>query len=128
MTPSEIEFTDELWARPHEGSILIGVKQDFFDDVNELWGVDLPEEGAEVTPEEICGEVETDQGPVNIYTPIEGEVVDVNTAVVDDPDLLFDDSLEEGWLLRVQPHEPEDLENFINEEDTSSESDSDEEL
>jgi glycine cleavage system H protein len=111
----DIEFTDELWARPQEGCLIIGVKQDFFDDVNELWGVDLPEEGAEVSPEEICGEVETDQGPVNIYTPIEGEVVEVNTAVVDDPDLLFDDSTEEGWLIKIRPHEPEDLQNFMKE-------------
>jgi len=116
MIQSEIEFTDELWARPHEGSVIIGVKQDFFDDVNELWGVDLPEEGAEVSPEEICGEVETDQGPVNIYTPIEGEVVEVNSAVVDDPDLLFDDSTEEGWLLRIQPNDPDDLQTFMDED------------
>jgi len=123
MIQAEIEFTDELWARPHEGSIIIGVKQDFFDDVNELWGVDLPEEGAEVSPEEICGEVETDQGPVNIYTPIEGEVVEVNTAVVDDPNLLFDDSTEEGWLIRIQPHEAEDLEKFMDEDSESEEED-----
>jgi len=123
MSQSEIEFTDELWARPHEGCVIIGVKQDFFDDVSELWGVDLPEEGADVTPEEICGEVETDQGPVNIYTPIEGEVIDVNSSVVDEPDLLFDDSTEEGWLLKIQPHDPEDLERFMNEEDESSSED-----
>lgn len=115
MIQSEIEFTDELWARAHEGLIIIGVKQEFFDDVNELWGVDLPEEGAEVSPEEVCGEVETDQGPVNIYSPIEGEVVEVNSAVVDDPDLLFDDSTEEGWLLQIRPLDPQDLQDFINE-------------
>ena len=123
MIQPEIEFTDELWARPQEGSVIIGVKQDFFDDVNELWGVDLPAEGAEVSPEEICGEVETDQGPINIYTPIEGEVVEVNTAVVDDPNLLFDDSLEEGWLIRIQPHEAEDLEKFMDEDSDSEEED-----
>ena len=122
MIQSEIEFTDELWARPHEGALIIGVKQDFFDDINELWGVDLPEEGSEVSPEEICGEVETDQGPINIYTPIEGEVVEVNSAVIDDPDLLFDDSTEEGWLLKVQPSDPEDLERFMDEEESDSSS------
>lgn len=123
MIQEEIEFTDDLWTRPQDGTLVIGVKQDFFDDVNELWGVDLPAEGAEVSPEEICGEVETDQGPINIYTPIEGEVVEINPAVVDDPDLLFDDSVEEGWLLRIRPHEPEELEKFI--EESSDEEDED---
>jgi len=121
MIPSEIEFTDELWAKPHEGTLTIGVKQDFFDDVNELWGVDLPEEGDEVSPEEICGEVETDQGPINIYTPIEGEVIEINSAVIDDPDILFDDSTEEGWLLRIRPHDPQDLQDFMNEDSEQEE-------
>jgi glycine cleavage system H protein len=112
---SEIEFTDELWIKSEEGVLLVGAKQEVFDDVNEIWGVDLPEEGDEVSPEEICGEVETDQGPINIYSPIEGEVIEVNSAVIDDPDILFDDSTEEGWLLKIQPNDAEELESFINE-------------
>ncbi len=114
MFDKEVEFTDELWVKSEEGVLIVGVKQDVFDDVNEVWGVDLPEEGGEVTPEEICGEVETDQGPVNIYSPLEGEVLEVNAAIVDDPELLSDDSTEEGWLLKIQPHDSDDLENFMN--------------
>ncbi|MGH1467962.1 MAG: glycine cleavage system protein H [Bdellovibrionales bacterium] len=114
MFDKEVEFTDELWVKSEEGVLIVGVKQDVFDDVNEIWGVDLPEEGGEVTPEEICGEVETDQGPVNIYSPLEGEVLEVNAAIVDDPEILSDDSTEEGWLLKIQPHDRDDLENFMN--------------
>lgn len=115
MFEKEVEFTDELWIRSEEGVLVIGVKQDVFDGVNEVWGVDLPQEGGEVTPEEICGEVETDQGPVNIYSPLEGEVLEVNTAVVDEPEILSDDSTEEGWLLKIQPTDADDLEKLMNE-------------
>ena len=123
MFENEIEFTDDLWMRSEDGVLVIGVKQDIFDDVNEIWGVDLPQEGGEVTPEEICGEVETDQGPVNIYSPLEGEVLEVNSAVVDEPGILSEDSTEEGWLLKIQPNDADVLEKLMNE--SSEEEDED---
>lgn len=120
-----MEFTDELWIRAEEGVLVIGVKQEMFDDINELWGVDLPAEGGEVTPEEICGEVETDQGPINIYSPLEGEVLEVNAAVVDDPNILTTDSTDEGWLLKIQPLDAEELESYMSENEDSEPSDED---
>lgn len=113
----DIEFTDELWMRIEDGIVFIGVKQEVLDDINELWGIDLPDEGAEVSPEEICGEIETDQGPINLYSPVEGEVIEVNTSVSGDPDILFDDSTGEGWLLKIEPSDASDLESFLEEEE-----------
>lgn len=111
----EIELNDELWARVDSDIITIGIKQEVIEDINEIWGLDLPEEGGEVTNEEVCGELETDDGPINLYSPVEGEVIDVNTAVSSDPDLLKDDSVIEGWLIKVQAFNSEDLEGFLNE-------------
>ena len=112
-----IEYSEQLWAKVNQDIVTIGVLQEIFDDVNEIWGVDLPSEGSEVTPEEVCGEVETDDGPINIYSPIEGEVVDVNTAVKSDFDILFDDSNEEGWLIKIKSSNIEDLKTFLSEND-----------
>jgi glycine cleavage system H protein len=114
-----IEYNDQLWAIVHEDVVTIGVKQEVFEDINEVWGVDLPTEGDEVNPEEICGEVETDDGPINLYSPIEGEVIDVNKAVQSDFDLLYDDSNEEGWLFKVKSSNSEDLEQFLSENSDS---------
>lgn len=124
MFDKEIEFTDELWVKSEEGVLIIGVKQDVFNDVNEIWAIDLPEEGGEVNPEEICGEIETDQGPVNIYSPLEGKVLEINSAMIDDPSLLSDDSTEEGWLLKIQPNDVDDLEKLMNESDEDEGDDS----
>lgn len=112
-----IEYSEQLWAKVNQDIVTIGVLQEIFDDINEVWGVDLPDEGSEVNPEEVCGEVETDDGPINIYSPIEGEVVDVNHAVKSDFDILFDDSNEEGWLLKIKSSSLEDLKTFLSEND-----------
>jgi len=121
MDEKAIEYNDQLWATVNDDVVTIGVKQEVFEDVNEVWGVDLPEEGGEVNPEEVCGEVETDDGPINLYSPIEGEVVDVNTAVQSDFDLLFDDSNEEGWLIKIKSSNSEDFEQFLSENEDSEE-------
>lgn len=115
MLEEEIDFSDDLWVKLDEEILIIGAKQDLFEDVSEIWGVDLPNEGDEVSVENICGEIETDQGPINIYSPLDGEVLETNTAILDAPDLLFDDSTEEGWLLKVKPFEKSDLEDFLKE-------------
>ena len=112
-----IEYSEQLWAKVNQDIVTIGVLQEIFDDVNEVWGVDLPTEGSEVDPEEVCGEIETDDGPINIYSPIEGEVVDVNNAVKSDFDILFDDSNEEGWLIKIKSSNLEDLKTFLSEND-----------
>ena len=121
MDDRAIEYNDQLWAIVNDDVVTIGVKQEVFEDVNEVWGVDLPEEGGEVNPEEVCGEVETDDGPINLYSPIEGEVVDVNTAVQSDFNLLYDDSNEEGWLIKIKSSNLEDFEQFLSENEDSEE-------
>jgi len=120
-----IEYNDQLWAIVNDDVVTIGVKQEVFEDINEIWGVDLPEEGGEVNPEEVCGEVETDDGPINLYSPIEGEVVDVNTAVQSDFNLLYDDSSGEGWLLKIKSSNDEDFEEFLSESTESDDTDED---
>ena len=122
---SIIEYNDQLWAIVNEDVVTIGVKQEVFEDINEVWGVDLPEEGDDVNTEEICGEVETDDGPINLYAPIEGEIVDINTAVQSDFELLFDDNNEDGWLFKVKSSNSEDLEQFLSENESDSDEDED---
>ena len=69
-----IEYNDQLWALVNDDVVTIGVRQEAFEDINEVWGVDLPEEGNEVNPEEVCGEMETDDGPINLKSvPHPGE-------------------------------------------------------
>lgn len=117
MENNELEYNNDLWLQIEDGLVVIGVKADILEEVSELMGVDLPEEGAEVSPEEVCGEIETDQGPINLYSPIEGNVVESNSALSDDPDMLFDDPTGDGWLIKVEPTDPDDLESFLNEQE-----------
>ena len=64
--------------------------------------VSLPSEGAPVTAEEPCGEVESTKSVSDLYSPVDGEVTDVNADLEDDPGLVNADPYGAGWMFKVQ--------------------------
>lgn len=88
---------------------MIGINEEGLDDFSEVQKVDLPNEGDEIFPDEVLGEIETDQGPLNLYSPFQGSVGEVNEAVLENPDLIMEDPTGDGWLVTIEVDNPEDL-------------------
>ena len=64
--------------------------------------VELPAVGDTVTGGESCGEIESTKSVSDLFAPADGEVLEINEAVVDDPGLLNTDPFEKGWLFRLK--------------------------
>ena len=96
-------FMGHLWYQDVEGEILIGISEEGIDQITDVESVNLPEEGEIVVADEVCGEIETNEGPLNIYSPVDGKVMEVNEAVKENPQLIFEDSMGDGWLIKVDP-------------------------
>ena len=121
-------FMGYLWVRDEDGVLTIGLTEEALEDFSEIHSIELPQEQEKLEGEEVCGTIETDDGPLDIYAPVSGVVLEVNTQVVDDPSLIFEDPYEEGWLLRMEAEEPLDEEDEDSEEDDEDlEEDEDEE-
>ncbi len=86
----------------------IGVSEVAADALGEVVYIDLPEVGASLTAGEPCGEIESTKSVSELYSPVTGTVVEVNTAVIDDPALVNSDPYGEAWLFRadVTEHGP----------------------
>lgn len=97
------------WLNIEDGMLVIGINEDGLEEFSDILSVDLPAEGDEVSPDEVCGELETDQGPLNLYSPIGGKVVEINEAVLEKPSLIQEDPLGDGWLFKVEPESASDL-------------------
>lgn len=83
----------------------VGVSQVAADALGEVVYVDLPELGAQVTAGEVCGEIESTKSVSELYSPVTGEVVEVNEAVIADPSLVNSDPYGAAWLFRVSVSE-----------------------
>jgi glycine cleavage system H protein len=104
-----ITYMGYEWIMVEDGVLTIGINEAGLDEFTELSSVNLPTEQEEVIPDEVCGELDTDQGPMNLYCPIEGNVLEVNEAVIENPSLIMEDNFGDGWLFRVEPKNASDL-------------------
>ena len=75
--------------------------------------VDVPEVGDEVTAGETFGAVESTKAASDLVCPISGEVVEVNEALEDEPELVNKDAFGEGWIIKVKLTNPEEVEQLL---------------
>lgn len=110
-----ITYMDTLWVNIEDDILTIGIKEDGLSDATEIYNVDLPPENSEVPGEEICGEIHTDDGPINLYSPVSGTILEVNSTIINDPKILFEETEDDGWLFRLQCDDEAEIERFLEE-------------
>lgn len=79
--------------------------------------VDVPEVGDEVTAGETFGAVESTKAASDLVCPVSGEVVEVNEALEDEPELVNKDAFGEGWIIKVKLTNPEEVEQLLDAKD-----------
>ncbi|MEU7739561.1 glycine cleavage system protein GcvH [Nonomuraea sp. NPDC049158] len=111
--PDDLSYTKEHeWVAGLDDGITvtIGITAYAAEALGDVVFVQLPEVGSTVEAGDSIGEVESTKSVSEIYTPVGGEIVEVNQAVVDDPSLANSDSYGDGWMFRVRVEgDPEDL-------------------
>ena len=115
------------WLQVEDQTLTIGVNEEGLSEISEITAVHLPAENEDVAADEICAEVETDEGPLNIYCPVDGKVVEINATVVENPSLIMEDPFGDGWLVRVEPSNTSDLEDMDDEDEEDDEEEEEEE-
>ncbi len=113
-------FMGYLWYSQEDNIITIGINEDGLEDFEEISSVELPAEQEKVDADTIVATIETDDGPLDIYTPVSGTVIEINGQVVDDPSIIMEDPFEEGWLIRIEADED------LDEDDEDDDDDDDE--
>jgi len=107
--------TDRKYSETHEwyliddDNVTVGITQYAADELTDITYVELPEVGTTVAAGDQLGEVESVKATSEIFTAVGGEVIEVNTALVDHPELINDDAFEEGWIVKIRPNSTEPL-------------------
>ena len=104
------KFPDNLnYADTHEyvfeenGLLKIGVSEFAIDQLGDIVFVELADEGATLEKGETFGTIESVKAVEEVYLPFSGEIVSVNESVIENPELLQDDPMGEGWLVMLKP-------------------------
>ena len=109
--PEELRYNDSHeWVRQEEdGTVTVGITDHAQAQLGDLVYVELPEPGASLQANESLGVVESVKAASDIYSPIGGRVVAVNTALADAPEQVNADPYGEGWLVRLAPEDPGEI-------------------
>ena len=112
--PEENYYTkDHEWAHVDENIVTVGITEYAQDKLGEVVYIDLPEEGSKVTQGEGFGIVESVKAASDLLSPVSGTVIEVNSGLMDEPGVLNDDPMNEGWLVRIEMDTEKELASLI---------------
>ena len=104
--PEELKYTkSHEWVRVDNDMVTIGITDHAQGELTDIVYVELPEVGRKLAKGEQCAVVESVKTASDIYVPLGGEVLEVNTALESAPELVNEDSYKRGWFFKLKPAE-----------------------
>ncbi len=108
--PGDLQYTkSHEWVRTEGDTATIGITDHAQDELGDVVFVELPDEGATFDAGEAFGTVESVKAVSDLYAPIGGEVVEVNSALNDNPEKINEDPYGEGWIVKLRTSAEADL-------------------
>ena len=103
MRPDDRKYLkSHEWCLVEDGTATIGISDHAVSHLSDLVFLDLPEVGSQVSAGETFGEIESVKAVSDLYSPVTGEVIEANEALVDNLDTLGSDAYGEGWMLKIK--------------------------
>jgi glycine cleavage system H protein len=106
--------TEHEWLRIEDGLARVGITAYAQEQLGDVVYVLLPEPGRVLTFMGKLGEIESVKVASEIFSPVAGEVIEINEALTDAPELVNKDPYGEGWLVTVRPTAPEEVDKLLN--------------
>ena len=117
-TPNELGYLDtHEWARNEgDGTVSIGITDHAQDSLGDVVYVELPEVGANLNAGDEAGVVESVKAASDIFAPMSGEVIAINEALEDEPEIINNSPYGDGWFFKIKMSDPSELEKLLNAE------------
>ncbi len=115
--PENLRYTKEHeWAAKEGSLVTIGITDYAQQSLGDVVYVEMPETGAEISSGESFGAVESVKAASDIFSPVSGEVADINRELDEHPEYINQSPYEKGWIVRVKPSDPGELDALMNHE------------
>jgi glycine cleavage system H protein len=108
--PNDLLYTkDHEWARIEGTTATVGVTRFAVDQLGDVTQVDLPKEGEAIKQGDIFGSVESVKAVSDLFAPLSGKVVKVNSPLAESPEYVNEEPYDEGWMLQIEISKPEEV-------------------
>ena len=111
-----MKYTEEHeWLLPEGDLVVVGITTHAAEQLGDVVFVELPEAGTEVAKDEEVVVIESVKAASDILAPIDGEIVEVNEALVDDPSKVNEDPQGDAWFFKIKASDPSQMDEFMDE-------------
>ena len=111
-----MKYTEEHeWLLEEGELIVVGITAYAAEQLGDIVFVELPEEGAEVTKDDEIVVIESVKAASDILAPLDGEIVEVNEALTDNPGLVNEDPTGDAWFFKIKPSDLSPMEDYMDE-------------
>lgn len=112
--PENLKYTEEHeWVLIEDDIVTIGITDYAQEQLGDVVFVELPEVGDELESGKPFGVVESVKAVSDVYAPLSGEVLEVNTDLPDEPELLNTSPYEDGWMIKIKLTDPDELDELM---------------
>jgi glycine cleavage system H protein len=114
VIPEDVRYSkDHEWVKARGDNFVVGISDYAQDQLGDIVFVEVPEVGDQFEKKSEFGTVESVKAVSEIYMPIGGEVVAVNQALEDSPELLNKDPYDKGWIVEIKPTDPAEMDDLM---------------
>lgn len=115
--PKDLRYTREHeWCKIDGNLATIGITSFAVEQLGDITLVDLPKEGETIRKDDVFGSVESVKAVSDLFAPVTGKVVKVNTPLADSPEYVQDDCYDEGWMIQVEVSDPKEFDGLMDAE------------
>ena len=114
MYPDELKYSENHeWARAEGDLIVVGITDYAQEEIQDVVYVELPEIGATIKQEDEFGTVESVKAANGLFSPVSGEIAEINEALEDAPELVNQSPYDAGWMIKIRMNNPGELDNLL---------------
>ena len=111
-----MKFTEEHeWLRMEDDVVVVGITEHASTQLGDIVFVELPEEGQTLSKDDEAAVIESVKAASDILCPIDGEVIEVNQAIVDEPTIVNEDPFGTGWFFKIAPSDLSQMDDHMDE-------------
>ena len=113
--PTDLRYTSSHeWVRLEEdGTVTVGITDHAQEALGDLVFVEPPEVGIDLSQGDPCCVIESVKAASDIYMPINGEILDTNPALTDEPEIINNSAYDDGWIFKIKPVDEDDIEQLM---------------
>ena len=111
-----MKYTEEHeWLRVEGDVVVVGITEHASEQLGDVVFVELPEVGSEVSKDDEVCVIESVKAASDILAPIDGEITEINEALVEDPGKVNEDPLGDAWFFKMKPADASQMDDFMDE-------------